>query len=727
MARPRQIWQNRVESDWTLGIIRDTARTGIPVGGVYNAIDMLLYKPGVAFKRGGIIQGTFAAGSGTGLIATLYANFPGIGGQLIAVTGGTFLVDELTESARVGHGVITGFTNIIDPPTLFVGGSQNVVVFCDSTGTKIPWFYNGGDDVQEFQGGNSGAPGDYSLAITGNPTSGAFKLAAQDLVSGFSYVTAAIDWDASFGDVQTALEAAAPNTFVTSGGDLPGTQITITVPTDWAVSVLPAAVSGVSLGGGTDPKISLGPVDGTSTGVPTAIHSTVHLQRLILANSSVYPNRLWFGPLLNPTGGAWNMAESWWDMDAAVSGMASLSNQLLVFSYDTMWRIIGDTPPPGSNMTLEPIGHVGCTDARSIVLLEGQCIFANPKGVYVTTGVGYESLFVRPDGISTIESYWQSLFDGYDPATWTISCGLYGRRFLVVTLLDADDTLVKTFLCDLSRRAWVELTQPRARMYANVFGSSEEVYAATMDFSYLMKLGGIFTPLYANRNDAIGAFGCSLETRPLAYSPGLKAFGDAHLSYDMRATDTGNKVMKTDGTSGNAYVTFDLLSNEPEVWVTARLRFSSAARAFWDAGNPPTLMVLDAPIDIAEIFTVGLPGDGYGSANDAGAAGNVVAGTWATVEYHYENGVIVEVYVDGNLEATGSEPSAGGYGDEDVSSLLIGQVQIFADAASIVYYDYVNMGTTQLGTDLFSDDFSSGNLAAWTSTDGDVTVVADPF
>ncbi len=361
-----QSWQTLRENNFTLGMIRDTARVGIPPGGVYDALDMLLYRPGVAFKRGGAIQGTFAMANGTKTIACAYAQFPGVGGQIIGVSD-QFYVDQLTLAARVGHGVISGFTDIIDPPTLFVGGTQNVVVFCDSSGTKVPWFYNGGDDVQQFQGGNVGTTGSYALTITGTPTGGSFKLAAQDLTSGFAYMTAAIAYNASAANVASAINAvAAGATFACSGGSLPGTPVSITVPADWAISYVPPAQSGVAFTGGTNPAGAIGQVGGTTAGVPTAIHSAAHLQRLILANSSIYPNRLWFGPLLNPTGAAWDTAESWIDMDAAVSGIASLSNVLLVFSYDTMWRITGDSPPPDSNMTIEPIivfgVHAGVVD-----------------------------------------------------------------------------------------------------------------------------------------------------------------------------------------------------------------------------------------------------------------------------------------------------------------------------------------------------------------------------
>lgn len=530
-------WVTPVEQDFTLGIIRDAPRTGIPPGGVYDALNFFVHRPGVAFKRGGIQHPMLPVLDGDHLICVSHAIFPTTGERIVVVSN-TFDVNVLTDQGhgglRLDYGEISGFTDIVDPPTLFVGGSQNVLVFCDSTGKKIPWFFNGGDAVQQFQGGNAGASGDYDLTITGSPTGGQFGLAIQDVVNGLSYDTldgTPLGYNASSGQVNTALELAAPALFPCTGGPLPDTPVTITVPAGWAVSYIPSSVSGLSLTGGTNVTAGIGPVDGTATGVPTGRHSTVHLQRLILASSFANPNRLWFGPLLNPTGAAWDTANSWIDMDQAVTALASLSNVLLVFSNETMWRITGDSPPPDSNMTVEPIGHVGCTDARSVVTIEGRCIFANPRGVYITTGVGYESLMK-----DRLESYWQDLFGGYDPATWTISCGLFGRRFLFVSVLTQDDELQTGLVCDIDRRAWVRVNRPVAKMYAGTSGSRELLYAASTDTEFLEEVSDYFTPRAdANEDNVFGPFDCLLETRPLAYSPALKAFGDAHLSYDLRS------------------------------------------------------------------------------------------------------------------------------------------------------------------------------------------------
>ena len=85
------------ESNFSKGIIRDTPRTLIPNGGVYDASDFLLHQPGVAIKRGGTsYAGPALAGLGSiyslatsdkarkmpGTYATLAG--AGIGGAVLA-------------------------------------------------------------------------------------------------------------------------------------------------------------------------------------------------------------------------------------------------------------------------------------------------------------------------------------------------------------------------------------------------------------------------------------------------------------------------------------------------------------------------------------------------------------------------------------------------------------------------------------------------------------------
>src|SRR4029077_5728787 len=58
-------WIPELLADFTRGIVRDTTRDAIPENGVYDSVDFLLERPGVAYKRGGtVFQSTAVSGGG---------------------------------------------------------------------------------------------------------------------------------------------------------------------------------------------------------------------------------------------------------------------------------------------------------------------------------------------------------------------------------------------------------------------------------------------------------------------------------------------------------------------------------------------------------------------------------------------------------------------------------------------------------------------------------------
>jgi hypothetical protein len=285
-----------------------------------------------------------------------------------------------------------------------------------------------------------------------------------------------------------------------------------------------------------------GPVKYDGSAAPAALGGTpaagrfseIYKTRVVLGGSTANPNRLFFSPTPDIEA-TWDTANSWIDCDYAITGLASLHNVLLIFSQGHTERIIGSTPPPGSDMDRAPVGSIGCTDARSIVVQEGNAIFANPRGVYLTNGAGFASLTTE----GFIETYWQSLFAGYDQTTWTVAAGVL-RSFYFVFILDNTGALVDALMCYVPNRAWCRLTNMRGMMFASAVGAQEELYYADRSTNRIVKLSGIFTPAAANKNDADGtAVTPTMQFRMIGQGTELKAYGDAHLSYDMRdaATD----------------------------------------------------------------------------------------------------------------------------------------------------------------------------------------------
>jgi hypothetical protein len=120
---------------------------------------------------------------------------------------------------------------------------------------------------------------------------------------------------------------------------------------------------------------------------PTGRFCEVYKTRFVLGNVSGNENRLYFSPTPDPTT-TWDTTNSWIDFDYPITGLAATNNMLLVFSQGHTERLIGSTPPPGSDMDRSPIGTVGCTDARSIVVQENNVCSPTPAASTSRTAPG---------------------------------------------------------------------------------------------------------------------------------------------------------------------------------------------------------------------------------------------------------------------------------------------------------------------------------------------------
>lgn len=284
----------------------------------------------------------------------------------------------------------------------------------------------------------------------------------------------------------------------------------------------------------------------------------IYKTRLALAGKSGNENRLYFSPTPDISS-TWDTTNSWIDCDYAITGLAALHNALLIFSQGHCERIIGTTPPPGSDMDRAPVGDIGTTDARSIVVQEGNCLFANPRGVYLTNGAGFASLTTE----GQIETYWQSLLTSYDPSSWVIAAGIL-RSYYLVTITDNNGANVATLMCNVPRRAWWRLTNVDAQMYASGVGKQDELYYGPKSVGRVVQMSGIFRPTASNKNDANGtAVTPMLETRAHSGGPGLKSYGDGQLSYDMRDAASDSPTLAVQFAGGMEATTYRTAPESP--------------------------------------------------------------------------------------------------------------------------------------------------------------------
>lgn len=327
--------------------------------------------------------------------------------------------------------------------------------------------------------------------------------------------------------------------------------------------------------GSTAPMTYDGTTVATLTGSPAAgKFAEIYKTRLVVANTSGNPNRLFFSPTPDITA-TWDTTDSWIDANYPVTGMAALTNVLLIFSAGHTERIIGTTPPPGSDMDLATLFGTGCTDARSIVVMDGQVIFANQNGVYLTNGAGILSL----TAVGGIATYWQALLAGYDATTWTIAAGVSQSTYLTVSITDNNGALVDTLMCNLAAktRSWWRVKNYQATMFARSVGVQDELYYADRTTNRVTKTSGMWTPTGANKNDANGtAVTPTIEFRPLGTGTGMKQFGYARATYDMRDAATDNPTLAITVKPGIEADTAVTPAESPLVETTssARQRFS---------------------------------------------------------------------------------------------------------------------------------------------------------
>jgi hypothetical protein len=303
----------------------------------------------------------------------------------------------------------------------------------------------------------------------------------------------------------------------------------------------------------------------------------------VLANTTLNPNRIFFGPVPDPET-AWD-ATSYVDANAAVTGLASIGlSTLIVLTENAVEKYVGDTPPPGTNFTHSVVASgVGCTDARSVTTYAGGVIFASPTGVYSTNGSG--------DPVSLMEgkiaSYWRSLFTGYStdlPLSWSIATGLHARRWLYVTVC-YQQALVASLVYDTHTGAWVRTDGNPFAMYATGVGGAEtEIYAANQESggTKIEALSGYFTPTASNKNDADGtAVTALLETRPFGGGPGVNAFGKGRITYDMRDAASDNPTLAITAAPGLEAPTFTAVAESPIAETTdgTRKRFSTGKQS----------------------------------------------------------------------------------------------------------------------------------------------------
>jgi hypothetical protein len=379
---------------------------------------------------------------------------------------------------------------------------------------------------------------------------GAISATTATYVSGVAFAPFAAGSQVVFFDEDGVLyKAATSASSITSVG---ASRVPAHPPTFYRNRLFVCDVNGSSV-----PKIYDGSsVADLTTSPPNGALSCAYKDHLVLARSSANQNRVWFSDGGDYTG--WNTAASgqWLDTTYPIQGLAALRNMIVVFGEGHTERIRGDIIPgvTGSNMVVEPLFSIGCSDPASVAVTDDYVVFANSAGVYLTDGVGVANLTLQ----GGIDQLWRTTLASYSSA-YTIAGAVFRDKYHVVVMNDS--TFVGSFVCDVKRRVWTQLTNVECPMLVStplgILDSPPALYGADRGSKYVMDLTTMYDPSSAYKNDGDGSpVTFTLETPHYMGKAGKKRW--RHLYPKFYLSDSGNEMknpsFETDTTYWTAFV-----------------------------------------------------------------------------------------------------------------------------------------------------------------------------
>jgi len=285
---------------------------------------------------------------------------------------------------------------------------------------------------------------------------------------------------------------------------------------------------------------------------PNARYAEAYKSRLLLAGTAAQPNYVYFSDILDPQ--SWDLVNSYIPVTQPIQGIAALRNMVMVFSDGLTERIRGDNPPPGGDMVREPIFNEGCIDARSIVTLGERVIWANGNGVWISDGAAADNL-IEQGGLL---KYWASMLTGYSSSTWTISAGLL-HGYYIITIMNGT-SFVDSLMIHIESKTWSFLSNLKATMFAEAYGTTPELYFSTFGAKKIGALSGIFTPSSANQADADGTdVQPVIETVYYRGAPGSRRFKDFIIGNHIEVVGGSTTYLKTSVITSPEDTTYDIL------------------------------------------------------------------------------------------------------------------------------------------------------------------------
>lgn len=270
---------------------------------------------------------------------------------------------------------------------------------------------------------------------------------------------------------------------------------------------------------------------------PTGSASCVYKDRLVLASSNTDEERLWFSAPGDPA--SWDTTNSWIDTSEVVRAVYQIRNSILIFHGGSIERIIGSTPPPGSDMYLQPMSDIGTIYAKSLAGTDEFCCFANASGVYYTDGSALVDLTEQ----GGMRSHWQSNFTGSGREV----SGGYARGYYFVSVADSSTPSAGavTYMIHIRSRRWVTINNLNAGSYNRSVGLDERLYFGDLTEARVGScFPDIFFPSASTKADADGtAVTPILETPYYELGFSRSRVRRAYLQYDVRDSASDNPTL----------------------------------------------------------------------------------------------------------------------------------------------------------------------------------------
>jgi hypothetical protein len=522
----------------------------LPGGSVWNLVDFIPDELGAAASgRGGWSYAGSALTNATQIKSLSYAPFTS-GAKLLAIDQEPKLFDALA-----GGAAISGTPTIPAGPPVYHRGK---LIIPNNDGSTTPTWYDGttiGNFAEVLatavltEGATPFADGD---TVTINNVTYRFK----DTMAQANDVKHGGSGDTSLDNLVKAVnQTGTPGTEYYAGTVAP-TSVTAGARsgTGATATVTFTAASGTGSSANTYPSTTTGShstfANATFTGgngaAPTAKLAAVYKDHAILANTSANPNRMWFSAAGDPT--TWDTNFGWWDTTGDIVAIGTLLNAILIFHKDSVERLRGTTPPPGSDMTLEPFLGYGCLDPFSVVSWRNRLVFASSGGIYMTDGATDVDITAN----AQMKTYWQSLMAGYS-SSWRISAGVYRDHYIIS--INNGNTLIDCLCVNLATQSMWRLTNLHGSAFVNVTSSlQEECYMGMWNAGRVAKLSTLWSPSSSVKQDAdgttptpiieTGAFrGYDRLHRRWIQSMGKQKWRYLYVDYDLRDSASDNPVI----------------------------------------------------------------------------------------------------------------------------------------------------------------------------------------